>query len=454
MRACIALSCLIQNYSNSESSYRWVGPIRPTSGEVNQGMSGDRKREVDQLCSRFCRRGNLGLVLSFVLIGSLSCSKKGSEGRVEAQSLTRPVAVRVSTVEAREVQRNVEAVGSLFAYEEVTVSSEVEGRAEEVLVDVGDRVAKSQPLVRVLSTELELALRQQQAALDMARAKLGLQEGVHDLKDASQAAEVKAAAAQLNDADQKFQRAVALLREGVLPKQSYDEAEARYKSAKAAYDLAIQGVENLRAQVAQYRASMELAKKKLNDSTIRAPFGGEVKERAVTKGQYLKVQTPVYVIVQMDPLRIRLKVPEKMAAWVKVGQAVTIQVEAYPDRAFTGKITRLNPSVDQQSRTFDVEAVVENPQGLLKPGFFVKATIPSSRVDKGLFASQEAVQYSYGIYKVLVVAGGTIKEKEVKVGERSGPDIEITNGITEGELLALPDKGRELKEGMPIEVAR
>jgi len=397
---------------------------------------------------------SLALALCCFAVTSLSCSRRTSGNRVEAQTGARPTPVRVSTVEAREIRRNVEAVGSLFAYEEVTVSSEVEGRAEEVLVDVGDRVTKSQPLVRVLSTELELTLQQQQAALDMARAKLGLRDGAQDLKDASQAAEVKSAAAQLNDADQKFQRATALLRQGVLPRQSYDEAEARYKSARAAYDLAVQGVDNLRAQVAQYRASLELAKKKLNDSTIRAPFGGEIKERDVTKGQYLKVQTPVYIIVQVDPLRIRLKVPEKMAAWVKIGQAVTIQVEAYADRTFTGRITRINPSVDQQSRTFEVEAIIDNPQSLLKPGFFVKATIPSTKIEKGLFAAQEAVQYSYGIYKVLVVDGGTLKEKEVKVGERNGSDIEITDGISEGEMLALPDKGRELKEGTPIEVAR
>jgi RND family efflux transporter MFP subunit len=420
---------------------------RSAPGSSLKGLSALRDRVL-------LSRAAVGVLLISVLAISNSCSRRASGSQIEAQTSARPVSVRVSTVEAREIRRNVEAVGSLFAYEEVTVSSEVEGRSEEVLVDVGDRVAKGQPLVRVLSTELELSLEQQQAALDMARAKLGLRDGVQDLKDANEAAEVKAAAAQLDDADQKFERAAALLKEGVLPRQSYEEAEARYKSARAAYDLAVQGVHNLRAQVAQYRASLELAKKKLNDSTIRAPFGGEIKERAVTKGQYLKVQTPVYVIVQIDPLRIRLKVPEKMAAWVKIGQAVTIQVEAYADRSFTGKITRLNPSVDQQSRTFDVEAVIDNPQGLLKPGFFVKATIPSTRVDKGLFASQEAVQYVYGIYKVLVVDGGTLKEKEVKVGDRSGGEIEITDGISEGDLLALPDKGRELKEGTPIEVAR
>src|SRR5262249_34187230 len=273
--------------------------IRQGARERRAGSSDERGLRLILSLQRGTRarqavsgRGILALVLAGLFLASLSCSRRTSGSRVEAQAGNRPVPVRISTVEAREVQRNVEAVGSLFAYEEVTVSSEVEGRAEEVLVDVGDRVEKSQPLVRVLSTELELTLRQQQAALEMARAKLGLKDGVQDLKDASQAAEVKSAAAQLDDADQKFRRATTLLKEGVLPKQSYDEAEARYKSARAAYDLAVQGVDNLRAQVAQYRASLELAKKKLNDSTIRAPFGGEIKERDVTKGQYLKVQTP------------------------------------------------------------------------------------------------------------------------------------------------------------------
>jgi len=298
-----------------------------------------------------------------------------------------------------------ESVGSLFAYEEVTVSSEVEGRVERVLVDVGDRVAAGQPIVKVAPAELELSLAQQRAALRQARARLGINDDNDDLKDVRAAAEVKRAAADLADAEQKYRRAKTLYEQGLLPRQNFDEAESRYNAARAAYDLAMQAVENMRAQLAGSRASTQLAQKKLNDSTIRAPFAGQVKERSVTQGQYLKVQTPVMVIVNIDPLRVRLKVPEKLAAWVHDGQEVTVAVEAYADRTFKGKVTRINPSVDQQTRSFEVEALIENHDNTLKPGFFVKATIPSSSVANALFVPQDALLYVYGVYKVFVIDG-------------------------------------------------
>ena len=138
-------------------------------------------------------------------------------------------------------------------------------------------------------------------------------------------------------------------------------------SARAAYDLAVQSVQNLRAQLPQYKASVELAEKKLRDAVIRAPFKGQVKERVVSPGQYLKVQTPVMVIVSMDPLRVRLKIPETMAGLIQIGDRLQVTVDAYPNRTFSGKLSRINPSVDPQSRTFEVEALLENAKGLLKP---------------------------------------------------------------------------------------
>ncbi len=239
-----------------------------------------------------------------------------------------------------------------------------------------------------------------------------------------------------------------------MAREAYEEADSRYKAARATYDLAVQTVENLRAQLAQYRASMELARKKLNDSTIRAPFAGEVKERTVTVGQYLKVQSAVMVIVSVDPLRARLKVPEKMAAWIRVGQLVEVRVEAYPDRTFSGRIARLNPSVDQQTRTFEAEALIENHEGKLKPGFFIKATIPSDLVDRVLFAPEGAVQYSYGVYKVFAIEGNRLKEKEVRIGEHPNQQVEIVDGLREGDGIALPMKGSELRDQALVEVVR
>lgn len=389
--------------------------------------------------------------LSCLVLGFTSCSKTSGKGVDTAT--TRPVAVRVLPIEQKQTRRNVESVGSLFPLDEVTVSSEVEGRVEQVLVDVGDHVTAGQTIVKVVPTELQLTLDQQRASLQQARARLGLADNGEEFKDARGAAEVKKAAADLADAEQKYHRAKTLFEQGLLPKQNFDESESRYNAAKAAYDLSVQTVENLRAALAQSRAATALAQKKVSDSIIRAPFAGQVKERSVTQGQYLKVQTPVMVIVNIDPMRVRLRVPEKMAAWVKTGQEVTVSVEAYADRAFKGKISRINPSVDQQTRAFEVEALIDNHEALLKPGFFVKATIPSSYVAEGLFVPEDALLYVYGVYKVFVIEGNTLKEREVKIGERSGTEVEIVGGLTRGERIALSAKGgQELKEGATIEV--
>ncbi|HVG20067.1 MAG TPA: efflux RND transporter periplasmic adaptor subunit [Blastocatellia bacterium] len=393
-------------------------------------------------------------IISSALLCPASCSKLISGKQLDSATPAKAVPARVISASRKQIRRNVESVGSLFPYEEVVVSSEVEGKVEQVLVDVGDRIAKGQPIVKVSPTELQLTLEQQRASLRQARARLGLAEGGDDLKDVRGAAEVKKAAADLADAEQKYRRARALLDQGLLPRQSFDEAEARYNAARAAYDLSVQAVENLRGQLAQSRASAALAQKKVGDSIIRAPFAGQVKERSVTQGQYLKVQTPVMVIVNVDPLRVRLKVPEKMAAWVRTGQTVTVSVEAYAGRTFAGTISRINPSVDQQTRSFEVEALIENHDGALKPGFFVKASIPSDNVANAVFVPQESLVYVYGVYKVFVVEGGTLKEKEVKVGERSGEEVEVLEGISEGERIALPIKGQELKDGAAVEVVQ
>src|SRR5262245_66607897 len=118
------------------------------------------------------------------------------------------------------------------------------------------------------------------------------------------------------------------LEKQLLPRQHFDQTEARLHAATAAYDLAVQSVQNLRAQIPQYRAAVELAEKKLRDAVIRAPFKGQVKERLVAPGQYLKVQTPVAVIVSIDPLRVRLKIPELMAGWIGSGERKHCHVQA------------------------------------------------------------------------------------------------------------------------------
>ena len=201
-----------------------------------------------------CRlRNNRSRAVLWLAAGaSLLVSSCGNTRKVTAagsSSEDKALAVTIATVESREVRRTVEAVGSLFAFDEVIVSPEVDGRAEKVMVDVGDRVTKGQVLVQILPLEYELAVSQSQALLDQARAKLGLVEGQEQLGDPTQAASVKKAAADMANAEQKFRRTAELTQQGVVPKQTYDEDEANYNAVKAAYDLALQDVTNMQAAI-------------------------------------------------------------------------------------------------------------------------------------------------------------------------------------------------------------
>jgi RND family efflux transporter MFP subunit len=394
-----------------------------------------------------CRRPAALLVLLPALIAP-SCGR----GRAaEDRDGNKAVRARIVPVEQRQVRRDVQSVGSLFPLEEVTVSSEVEGKVDRVLVDVGDRVARGQPLVSVSTVELELALEQQRAALDQVKARLGLAaEGGGE----GEAAEVKRAAADLLDAEQKFNRARSLFDDGLIARGTFDESEARYKAAQAAHDMALQGVADLRAELARQRAALALAEKKLADAVIRAPFAGHVKERTVTPGQYLRVQTPVMVIVSTDPLRARLQVPEKVAGSVVVGGPVAVRVESLPERVFEGKVSRMSPSVDTRTRSLEVEALIGNREGLLKPGYFVKAVVGSEQVAEALFVPYDAVRYVFGVYKVFTVEGTQLKEREVKIGDRDGDAVEVLEGVGEAERVAVAAEGGELADGAAFEAVQ
>jgi membrane fusion protein (multidrug efflux system) len=264
---------------------------------------------------------------------------------------------------------------------------------------------------------------------------------------------VRKAEADRTDAQQKYERAKDLFDQGLIARGTFDEAQSRYNGARAAYDMAVQSVQNLKAQAAQRSASVALADKKLRDTVIRAPFEGQVKQRMVSPGQYVKVQTPVMVVVDNDPVRVRLKVPEKMAAWVAVGQEVDVRVEAYPGRSFAGKISRMNPSVDPETRSLEVEALLANERGLLKPGFFARASIASSHVDTALLVPKEALRYLYGVYKVYAVDQEKLRETEVKLGSREGDAAEIVEGLKEGDRVAVPLEGDDLRDGAPLAAA-
>ena len=390
---------------------------------------------------------DLALATLLLFLGQVGCSRS-QQANVRGDA-SNPIAVHSYPVTEEVVRRRVQATGSLYALEESTVSAEVEGRVERVLVDVGDAVREGQVLVTLVPTEFQYELERQHAIVSQVRAQLGL--GPHDPlpRDPGQVAFVQRAAADLFDAEQKYQRAEQLFRDRLISQQQLDEASARYKGARAAHDLAVQQVEQLKAQLLSNEAASKLAEKKLADATIRAPFPGAVKQRNVSPGEYLKVQSPVMVIVRTDQLRARLSVPEKWAGAVKIGGTIDVKVEAYPGEGFHGRLERINPAVSQDSRTFEVEALLPNASGRLKPGFFVQASLSSEVEEKTLVVPEQAVNYRYGVYKVYVLNGTRVAERPIKPGAPQGPRMEVLEGLRAGERVAVALQG-ELRDGAAV----
>jgi membrane fusion protein, multidrug efflux system len=397
---------------------------------------------------------NYAILFGVLALGAMLCACSKSPSSSVLGDAAHPTPVRLYTVAEETAQRRVQAVGSLFPLEESILSSQVEGRVAEVLADVGDTVKEEQPLIVLDPQELQYEVDRQRGQVRQVRAQLGI--GPNDLPptDPKKIASVQRAEADLFDANGKYARAQEMFKDHLISQQQLDETASRYQSAQASYNVALQEVDRLKALLVSNEASEQLAQKKLRDATIRAPFPGSIKTRNVHPGEYLRVQSPAMVLVRTDRLRARLAVPERWAGWVRDGAAVDLQVEAFPGETFHGKVSRINPSVSQDSRTFEAEALLMNADGRLKPGFFVQASIPSEKEEKTIFLPERAVNYRYGVYKVFLVSGNRVLERQIRPAGQTedarGRRFEVAEGLKPGDRVAVALSG-DLRDGATVE---
>ena len=254
-------------------------------------------------------------------------------------------------------------------------------------------------------------------------------------------------------ATQAFDRATALFKRTLIPEQALDDARAALQSKRAGYEVALQNARHLRASIQESEAAMKFAGRQLRDTEIRSPFDGFVEKRLVNLGELVKTQMPVMAVVRLDPLKVIAEIPEKMAPWISAGQAVDLQVDAYRDRKFTGKVSRISPGVNTATRAFPFEALVPNTDTVLKPGTFARVHIESGKTDDVLTLPYAALQYRYGVNRVFVVNGDKLAMRELAVGERLGDRIEVVSGVKAGEQVAVTDVDT-LADGALVAVAK
>ncbi len=397
------------------------------------------------------RTGILALVAATAAI-SAGCGGSAPAGR-NTGGAAQPVQVRTVRVSRVSVQRQVELAGTLASSDQVRVSGEVAGIVRDVNVELGTRVRAGDVLVRLEPRELALALERAESALRQGEAQLGLERAQSPLSIADdQIAAVQQAAATRDDARVNFERAQTLHTRGLLSQAERDVAQTRLKVAEATYNSTLNEVRGIKASLQDRRASFDLAQKKLNDAVIRAPIEGAIAERLVQPGEFIRENTPVVTIVKIHPLRLRTAVQERFASVIKAGQPVAFAVEAFPGRTFAGKVAYVGPAVDQATRTFPIEALVENLDGVLKPGFFAKASV-GTRLDEAVSAVPEnAVSTMAGVSAVFVVENGAVRQQPVTIGQRIGDLVEVVEGLKGGETIASSNLSL-LASGTPVREA-
>jgi RND family efflux transporter MFP subunit len=354
------------------------------------------------------------------------------------------------------IQRQIDLAGTLLSPDQARVSAEAAGVVRRVLVEIGREVGVGTPLVEIEPRELKIALERAEAALIQTRAQLGM-NGTIDAVDTpppdAEIASIRTATANRDDARASFERSKALNERGIVSSEVLQAAETRYKVAEANYQAAVDSVRGTKAQLRDRRAAYALAVKQLEDAVVRAPIAGVVSERPVQVGEYIGERTVVATIVQMSPLKLRTGVQERHAGVVEPGQPVQFRVEAFGDRLFTGKVAYVSPALDQTMRTFTVEALVDNPDRLLKPGFFAKGVI-LTRLDQAVLAVPDAtVSVLAGVASVYVIKDGVVTQQEVDLGIRQGDLWEITKGLKGDEVLAT-SRLNELATGVRVRMLK
>src|SRR5512140_455445 len=240
--------------------------------------------------------------------------KKGRGGQPAAGGARAPVQVQTTGVQRMAVQRQVDVSGTLISPDSAKVSSEVAGVVREILVELGHEVKPGQVLLRLDPRELQLALTQAEANLHQTEAQLGIDavKGTEPPPD-EQISTVRTAIANRDDARAQMTRAERLIKQRLLSQADLDAAVTRVKVTEASYQAALETVQGLKATLKQRRAAVELAQKKLADAVIKAPVAGSVSERLVQPGEFIRENTPVVSLVQMNPLKLRTNAQEKYA---------------------------------------------------------------------------------------------------------------------------------------------
>lgn len=399
--------------------------------------------------------------LAFVVGGLAACGGRAPAGPAGGpQRPARPV--QLVEVGTAELPRELVATGVLAAQEELVVALEVGGRLATLAVDVGDRVEQGALLAALDDRDLQLEVSRARAAVDGTLARLGVSPGADLARfDVEQTPAVREAKAVLTEAALNRDRIAKIVEQNIQPGRELDVAEAARAVAESRLQRARDDVRTQIAEAALRRVELAQAEKRLADSRVLAPWAGRVASRHVTAGQVVAPGAPVVTLLRTEPLRLQLRVPDRRANEVAIGQLVRFTVDGPSAEPRTeerhGRVVRLGPSIERGDRTLLVEAEVGNADGALVVGSFCRARIVTAPAQVVVVVPQKAVVSFAGVDRVFTVEPRSktdptpvAKGRIVELGRTVGDAFEVRRGVATGDRLVADATG--LAPETPVQV--
>lgn len=422
-------------------------------------------------------------LLAFALFAA--CSRSAAEnakqenGGNKQENSNAPISVTIDKAVSREVPAVIRATGSLVADETSNIAPKAAGKVVNVYANVGDFVGGGSVIAklddkdaRLRLAEAQAGVKQAQAAVRQAEARLGLT--ANGSFNASSIPEVQAANANYEQAQAELRQAQAneqryreLVETGDVPMMTYeqyrtnrDTAQARVNAAKQALEAAVntakqsnQAIKSAQASVEAAQTQVATAQQAIADTVVRAPFSGYISERPVAVGEYVTSSTPVATILRSNPIKVQIQVTEADVPYVSIGRAVSVEVDAYPNRKFGGVVTAINPAVDPTSRSAVIEAQIENNDNALRAGMFATVNIVRQGGNIGVFVPKAAVYYDQATqsYRIFVIQENVAKLRVVQLGTEENDSAQIISGVNADETVATSNLN-QLYEGAKVQV--
>ena len=348
------------------------------------------------------------LVLFVAILGSLGACKKPGGGDTTTKPAAAPVHVATVVAGVAPSPDVLVLTGMIEADQRSEVTADTQGKVLNVMIERGQHVKLGQPVVQLDVRTAALSAREAQANLAAARAQKEL-------------------------ADEECARTKALLEKGAITQSEYDRQMTQCRAAQE--------------EVAATQARTDMMAKSVADGMVRAPFDGVIGEKDISPGEWVTPGKPLFTLVKDDPLKIELSVPEAAVSAIREGERVEIQVVAFPGKSFGATVTRIGAEIGK-SRSLIVEAQIDEGSGLV-PGMFAEAHVVTGQTPR-VVLPREAVVKRGKLWHVFVVTNGQAQDHIVQTATGPSPaQVAIVQGVDKGAkvITKVPD---DVADGTPV----